>query len=164
MGNIIGKRGESIFSTIISRYIHSQGFLLDPTFLGEKFPTIDFYVHLLNRDDIKAFFFASVKTTTLGYYTNNSKLKIALDLSEIVELTKYKMPVYLFGIDESNETGYFICANQLNNSKNLNGISTKFPVNSSNINRLWNEVANYWNNSTEITKFVSHFNDSDNDE
>lgn len=159
MGNVIGKRGESIFSTIISRYVDEKGFLLDPTFLGEKFPTIDFYVHLLTQNDIKAFFFASVKTTTLGYNPNHSKLKIKVDGTEITELTKYKIPTYLFGIDENNETGYFVCANHLDTTKNLNGISTRFPVNSSNINLLWNEVANYWNNTKEITKFVSHFND-----
>ena len=164
MSNVIGKRGESIFSTIISRYVNPKGFLLDPTFLGEKFPTIDFYVHLLSKNDIKAFFFASVKTTTLGYNSDNSQLRIAIDAAEVIELTKYKIPTYLFGIDENNEAGYFVCANQLNATKNLNGIPTKFPVNSLNINLLWNEVAIYWNNTKEITKFVSHFNERSNGE
>src|SRR5690349_22477887 len=113
MGNIIGKRGESIFSTLISRYVDPVGFLLDPTFLGDKFPTVDFYVHLLNYSHKKAFFFASVKTTTLGYNADNTKLKITVEKEELAELIKYQLPVYLFGIDENRETGYFICANKL---------------------------------------------------
>ena len=40
MSNRIGKRGENIFATIISRNVASKGFLLDPTFLGDKFPTV----------------------------------------------------------------------------------------------------------------------------
>jgi hypothetical protein len=158
MGNIIGKRGESIFSTIISRYVDLVGFLLDPTFLGDKFPTVDFYVHLLNYNLRKAFFFASVKTTTLGYNANHSKLKITVEKEELAGLVKYQLPVYLFGIDENKELGYFICANHLDAKRNLKGISTRFPVNAININLLWMEVANYWNINNGITNFVSHFN------
>ena len=158
MGNVIGKRGESIFSTIISRYVDPAGFLLDPTFLGEKFPTVDFYVHLLNYSHKKAFFFASVKTTTIGYTVDNTKLKITINKAELSELLKYPVPVYLFGIDEQEEKGYFVCANHLDANNNLNGIPTRFPVNAVNVHLLWQEVANYWNNHEEITKFVSHFN------
>ena len=158
MGNAIGKRGESIFSTIISRYVDPFDSLLDPTFLGEKFPTVDFYMHLLNYNTKKVFFFASVKTTTLWYTADNTKLKIAVDKAELAELIKYPVPVYLFGIDENKELGYFICANRWDANNNLNGISTRFPVNALNIDLLWKEVANYWNHNKEITKFVSHFN------
>ncbi|WP_170971140.1 DUF4365 domain-containing protein [Ilyomonas limi] len=158
MGNVIGKRGESIFSTIISRYVDPAGFLLDPTFLGEKFPIVDFYVHLLNYNIKKAFFFASVKTTTLGYTADNTKLRITVDKAALAELIKYPVPVYLFGIDENEEVGFFICANHMDTNKNLSGIPTLFPVNAINIALLWKEVANYWNNNKEITKFVSHFN------
>ncbi len=66
MGNVIGKRDESIFSTIISRYVDQKGFLLDPTFLGEKFPTVDFYVHLLSKNDIKAFFLPVLRLQPLA--------------------------------------------------------------------------------------------------
>src|SRR4051812_40627594 len=137
MGNVIGKRGESIFSTIISRYVDPAGFLLDPTFLGEKFPTVDFYVHLLNYNTKKAFFFASVKTTTVGYTADNTKLKITVDKAELAELIKYPIPVYLFGIDENKEIGYFVCANHLDATKNLNGIPTKYSVNATNVRLLW---------------------------
>lgn len=75
MGNVIGKWGESIFSTVISQYVNPAGFLLDSTFLGEQFPTVDFYVHLLNYNIKKAFFFDSIITTTLGYHAIIQNLK-----------------------------------------------------------------------------------------
>src|SRR5947208_3572493 len=118
MGNVIGKRGGSIFLTIISRYVELAGFLLDPIFLGEKFSTVDFYVHLLNYNNKKAFFFAGVKTTTLGYTADHSKLKVTVEKEELSDLVKYQLPVYLFGIDEYKETSYFICINNLNDQGN----------------------------------------------
>jgi hypothetical protein len=83
MAKVIGKRSESICSTIINRYVDAAGFLLDPSFLGEKFPAVDFYVHLLNYDMDKAFLFSSVKTTSVWYTADNTKLKITVDHAEL---------------------------------------------------------------------------------
>jgi hypothetical protein len=158
MSNKIGKRGENIFSTIISRFVDPVGFMLDPTFLGDKFPSVDFYIDLLNYSQKRGFFFASVKTTTLGYNPSKTKMKITVDKEEIAELNKFQVPVYLFGIDEKSENGYFICANKLDNGQHLNGLPTKYPIDTQHINELWKEVANYWDNNHEITKFASYFN------
>ena len=157
MSNKIGKRGESIFSTIISRYVNSKGFLLNPIFLGEKFPVVDFYIDLLEYPTKRGFFFASVKATKQGLNPNKSKIKITISKTEIELLNKFTVPVYLFGINEQTEEGYFISANTLDNSKNLNGISTKYPLSITNIEKLWKEVCDYWENNSEITKFVSSF-------
>jgi hypothetical protein len=157
MSNRIGKRGENIFATIISRNVASRGFLFDPTFLGDKFPTVDFHVDLLQYP-YKAFFYASVKTTTLGYYPGDEKIKITIGKDEVAELNKFLIPVYIIGIDETQEKGYLISANNLDTSLNINGIPTKFPVGSTVLQLLWKEVADYWDNSRIITKFVSSFN------
>ena len=157
MSNRIGKRGENIFATIISRNIASKGFLLDPTFLGDKFQTVDFHVDLLQYS-FKGFFYASVKTTTLGYYPEGDRMRITIDKDEIAELSKFVLPVYIFGIDEIEEKGYLISANNLDKAMNVNGVITKYPVNSANIELFWKEVAAYWDNRREMTKFVSSFN------
>jgi len=136
MSNRIGKRGENIFA---SRNIASKGFLLDPTFLGDKFQTVDFHVDLLQYF-FKGFFYAGVKTTTLGYYPEGDRMRITIDKDEIAELSKFVLPVYIFGIDEIEEKGYLISANNLD------------------IELLWKEVAAYWDNRREMTKFVSSFN------
>jgi len=115
-------------------------------------------VHLLNYDTKKTFFFASLEINTLGYSADSKKLKIAINKAELTQLDMYPIPFYLFGIDENKVLDYFICANHLDATKNLNGILTRFPVNATNINLLWMEVAKYWKQNKEITKFVSHFN------
>ncbi len=157
MNNKIGKRGENIFATIISRNVASKGFLLDPTFMGDKFPTVDFHVDLLQYPH-KAFFYASVKTTTLGYSPGDEKIKITIGKEEVAELGKFSIPVYIFGIDETKEKGYMISANNLNTSLNINGIPTRFPITNTVLQLLWKEVADYCDNSRIITKFVSSFN------
>lgn len=63
MSNDIGKRGERIFTVLLGRYFDPNGYLFEPVFLGDKYPTVDFYVDLLNYTDKKGFFFVSVKTT-----------------------------------------------------------------------------------------------------
>src|SRR5581483_5261165 len=129
--------GEIIFSNIISRYVDPMGFLLDPTFMGEKFAGIDFYVGLLGYTLKRGFFLASIKTTTLGYFADASKIKIFIEKAEIERLNKFQVPMYLFGIDENQEKGYFIYANKLDDSQHLNGIPVKHPVDSEHIKLLW---------------------------
>ena len=157
MSNRIGKRGESIFSTIISRYVPAYGYLLDPVFLGDKFQTIDFYVDLLEYPQKRGFFFASVKTTTQGYYEDNSRLKINVDAQELRELGRFAVPVYLFGIDEVQESGYFLSANHIFTGSNLNGIPTRHPVDINNIRLLWEEVSSFWNTHNQLSAFTSNF-------
>lgn len=160
MSNQIGKRGENIFSTIISRNVDTKGFLLDPTFLGEKFPTVDFHVDLLKYKKKRAFFFASVKTTTQGYKSNDTKLNISIPKKELSRLKKLCVPVYIFGIDEVKEVGYVVSANNINTKKNLNGIPITHKIDLTNtnvINELWNEVKNYWDANSEIKNFKSKF-------
>jgi hypothetical protein len=156
MSDRIGKRGENIFATMITRKSTTGNFLFDPTFLGDKFPTVDFYVALLDYP-LKAFFFASVKTTTLGYTAGGEKLRIGIDKRDVAELATFNLPVYIFGIDEGMEQGFFIAASELETALNVSGLTTKYPITPGNLERLYKEVADYWNNSHKKTKFVSSF-------
>jgi hypothetical protein len=158
MSNDIGKRGERIFTVLVSRYFETKGYLFDPIFLGDKYPTVDFYLDLLNSPDKKCFFFVSVKTTTQGYFSDNSKLKIQVSKEELKELIKYPIPVYLFGIDAIEEKGYFTCVNHIDTNSNLNGLSVEFPININSMNLLWEEVKQFWDNTNSIYSFTSKFN------
>lgn len=156
MSNQIGKRGENIFANIITRKSMDGRFLFDPTFLGDKFPTVDFYVALLDFL-LKAFFFVSVKTTTQGYSPNFDKLMIRIEKEEIAELSKFNIPVYIFGIDEVSEKGFFIAVSGLDTNLSVNRITVKYPVTATNLEQIHAEVANYWHYSHKNTKFVSAF-------
>lgn len=157
MSNDIGKRGERIFTMLSGRYFDPKGYLFDPIFLGDKYPTVDFYVDLLNNKDKKGFFFVSVKTTTQGYTADKTKLKIQVSKEELKELVKYPVPVYLFGIDAEAEKGYFTCVNHIDTNANLNGLSVDYPLDKFYANELWREVKNFWDNHRVIDFFTSKF-------
>ena len=66
--DIVGERGEWIFSILMTKFHPRRGFLFRPNFLGEKWPHTDFIVTLLGADpSIIPFFFVQVKATTTGY-------------------------------------------------------------------------------------------------
>ena len=65
MANVIGNRGELIFELAITYYAQFQKPLFRPGFLGEKWPTVDYYIELLDVPDAQPFFFVQVKTSTL---------------------------------------------------------------------------------------------------
>ena len=158
MSNEIGSRGEFIFAMLLSRRDAVQKSLFKPIFLGDKQPTVDFYVDLLNYPHKKGFFFANVKATTLGYTADGTKLKILVDKAELSELLKYPTPTYLFGIDAVEEKGYFINVNHINTHNNLNGLSVEYPINVQNISALWEEVKQFWDINHSIHAFTSKFN------
>lgn len=158
MNDLIGLQGEYIFAKFIIDSNDGGVSLMRPVFLGDKFPTIDFFVELVNYTDKKCFFFATIKTTRSRHSNSSKTIKVNLKKEEIQQLNKIRAPVYLFAIDGLTETGYFICANRLDSSKNLNSIPITHQLNEINIRCLCNEVAAYWNNSSEIENFSSRFN------
>ena len=158
MSNEIGSRGEFIFAMLLSRRDTTQRSLFKPIFLGDKQPTVDFYVDLLHYARKKGFFFASVKATTLGYTADGTKLKILVDKDELSELLKFPSPTYLFGIDVIEEKGYFINVNHIETDSNLNGVPVKHLIDTQNIIALWEEVKQFWDTNDSIHSFTSKFN------
>ena len=115
MSNEIGKRGERIFAFIIGKSFAPYGYLFDTVFLGDKYPTVDFYVDLLNYTAKKGFFFASVKTTTQGYTTEKNHLKIFVN-KEIIEVPARKASVKRAA---SSSELFIHCSNDDNAAGNL---------------------------------------------
>jgi hypothetical protein len=150
--NQIGKRGESIFSAKISK-----GFLLDPSFLGDKYPAVDFIIDV-NSNGQKIFFFVSVKTTSKPKYSpKTNRLKIHVNKEQLRRLKKFKIPTYIVGLDEKRETAYIVSVDGIT-SKTISSIPTKFSIgNKKNIITLVDEVKDYWKNLSTRKKIISKF-------
>jgi hypothetical protein len=150
--NAIGKRGESIFEVLLTKYIaQKKRRLFDIAFLGDKFPTVDFYVELLNGGATKAFFFASVKST------RQPSLNISVPFRELKELSRYDVPTYIFGIDEKRENGYLLFANPLSLLRRAVRIPMRHRIDDAALIKLYDEVNGFWRNSHHIQKFTSKF-------
>ena len=156
MRNHIGNRGESIFEVLVTKHMPGAGRLFYPTFLGDKYPVIDYQIDLLEHP-FPAFFYASIKTTQQGYTANKGRLKVTILKKDREGLGRHIVPVYIFGIDENLEKGYMASANDPNSKLIINNISTFFPITENNLKLLHKEVSGYWENSRKKTKFVSSF-------
>ena len=99
----IGKRGESLFTAMITRPCHNRMWFID-TFMGEKYPTIDFYVNLIDSTVERAFLYVQVRATNNGYSGNGAtrKLNVKVTKRDIQRLKRIPGPTYVVGIDNIN--------------------------------------------------------------
>jgi hypothetical protein len=144
MEDVLGQRGEALFCVMISKYNGHDQSLFRPQFLGDKWPTLDFIVELVNYPgQIIPYFFVQVKTTRRGY-TNNNRLRLHVHKDDILRLSKFPAPTYLVGIDDIKEIGYIVSANG-EYQKTVSNISTQFSLIHTNTQELlWQEVKDFW--------------------
>lgn len=144
MKDLLGQRGEALFYVMISKYNGHDQPLFRPQFLGDKWPTLDFIVELVNcPEQIVPYFFVQVKTTRRGY-TNNNRLKLHVHKDDFIRLSKFPAPTYLVGIDDIKEIGYIVSANS-EYIQTISNISTQFPLFHSKTQEvLWQEVKDFW--------------------
>lgn len=142
--DLIGMRGEAI---ITLRLTDGESPRFKPTFLGDKWSTIDFVVELdqpRSTATVVPFFFMSVRSTRSGGYTRtHGRLRVQVKEHEIRRLAAYPAPTYIVGVDEARERAFIVSAN----GENLGGLSsmtTRYPIDQSTREMLWSEVTGYW--------------------
>ena len=148
----IGKRGERIFSVLITRWC-GGGPWFDDVHLGEKYEAKDFLVNLIEPDTGDACFYVQVKATTTGYTGAgaNRKLNVQVTKEDVEKLKKVPAPAYVVGIDIDKECGFIIGITQASTG-GLSGISTRHRLNCRTIKALWNEVNEYWRARKMLTR------------
>jgi hypothetical protein len=140
-----GKRGEAIFVESMLNFCGNRMPYFDPVFLGEKNETIDYMIKLEGVKTRTLFFFVQVKTTRLGYTRDKTspRLKVRVSRADIAKIKQYTAPVYLVGIDEPRSLAFIIAVNDKTVGQ-VSSLSTKYPLNCTNLRRLWDEVQEYW--------------------
>lgn len=141
--NELGQRGEALFYVLITRTFGRPKPIFRPQFLGDKWPTVDFIVELVDAGRMTPYFFAQVKTTRNGYTSTTNRLKVKVSREDMLKLASYPAPTYIIGIDEIKEDGYIISAN----GEWLNGMSslaTPYPINRKTQDLLYEEVNRFW--------------------
>lgn len=105
-----GRRGEFITTVHLTRpdpILKCP--LFDPTFLGDKYPTVDFLVDILDGGKSVGFFFIQVKAT-------ETTTPAATAVAATIKDEKYDMlvgipvPTFLVGVDSVNERSFIIAA------------------------------------------------------
>jgi len=148
----VGKRGERIFSVLITRWCDGTPWF-DDVFLGEKQPTKDFIVNLIEPTSGDACFYVQVKATRRGYVGTGADRKLIVRVSkkDVQKLRKAPGPAFVVGIDIDAERGFIVSIND-STKGGLNGISVRHPLNCHTIKKLWKEVDDYWKGRQMLMK------------
>jgi len=125
--------------------------LFRPFFLGDKFPTFDYYVELVGTRRGARFFFAQVKATTGGYTARARNLRVKVARVDVARMLSFPAPTYVFGIDERGKQGFLLSVNE-GSATYLPSLSTRFPLNRANLHILWKEVESFWDNRNMVLR------------
>jgi len=136
----IGERGQAMFVVVMTELCGRNEPYFRPRFLGDKFPTFDYLLELVDHPGY--FFFVQVKTTTKGFTINPPKLKIQVSQTDIDSMVGWQAPSYVVGIDEPNQTGYLLSVNEPRD--HVPSLISTYRINSSVLAQLASEVQQYW--------------------
>jgi hypothetical protein len=153
----LGARGEALFYVLMTEFHPIGRPIFAPVDLGAKWPTVDFVVELIGNRAVTPYFFVQVKTTRLGYTATDNRLKVSVKRDHVKRLLLYPAPTYLVGIDDQKEVGFIVSANG-ETSRSLSSMSTDFPIDQVNRQKLWDEVNAYWRRPGQ-PKLASAFQD-----
>jgi Domain of unknown function (DUF4365) len=144
LNDAIGKRGESIFTVLITRLCDGHPWFRD-TFLGEKHETTDFMVELIEPTAGHAQFYVQVKSTRANYKGTRArrKLDVTVTKENVEKLKQIHAPTFVIGIDVDSERGYIVAITQAS-AGGIHGIPVRHSLNCRTLKALWREVDDYW--------------------
>ena len=112
-----------------------------PRFLGDKYPTFDYIVELV--DHPAYYFFVQVKGTTQGYTKDPVRLKVQGSQEDIDRMVACPAPTYVVGMDvQTFGVGFLLSVNEPRGP--VASLTTAFRINCDTLRQLRDEVAAYW--------------------
>ncbi len=156
----IGRLSELIAAADLSRPVRGRFHrpLFRATPLGDKYPTVDFLVDLLDRsDESLGFFFVQIKGT-LGPGSSNRRLAIEVPIARFNRLARIPAPTYLIGVDLVQERSYLVSANRTRTS-GVFSITKSYCLGEQSVKMdLYKEVLTFWN-ANRVVLTQSRFRD-----
>jgi len=140
--DVTGRRGERIADLCLSEYLAFGKPLFHATSLGEKFPSIDFYVELDGVPGRSLYFLAQVKATTSALTA--TCLNISTKKRDIDRLLKIPGPTYLLGVHEPTKKTFVRSVHTGIPVKAITRIPLLYELTNVNLETLHNEVRDYW--------------------
>jgi hypothetical protein len=149
----IGERGQWLFSLLMTDLCGRDDPFFRPRFLGDKYPTFDYIVEVVDRPEY--FFFVKVKGTTLGYTAEEHRLRVQVTQDDIQRMVACPAPTYVVGIDvNANDVGFLLSVNEPRG--NVASLTTQFRIDCRVLAQLKDEVIDFWS-SRDMTLTGSRF-------
>jgi len=142
--DVTGFRGEKIVELCLTDYLTFPAPLFRPGFLGDKWPTIDFYVELQAVPGKRFYFFGQVKATTAKLLASSVSLSVSTKKRDIERLLQIPGPTYILGVHEPSKRVFVRSVHTGIPVKAISQIPLKYELTSTNLKRLHDEVRNYW--------------------
>lgn len=143
MKDRIGQQGETLFQLLIGK-IDQGAPRFRPHFLGDKWPTIDFYVELEGKTKSTPFFFVQVKATRQGYTQRDDHLRIStISRSSVEALARHPAPTYIAGMDVTRDRGFLLAVTGKTIAP-LSSMPTNHEISAASRSDLYEEVSAYW--------------------
>lgn len=156
---MIGELGESLANVFLSRRT-PEGHLFRTAMIGGKWPTVDIYAEIISNIPQRMFGFFQIKATDQGYTKSTNKLKISVDLPDLIKLSQYSAPTYVIGIDHNAasplKSKAYVATVRGNYTQRLSSLPTTYPLNNANLIMLKNEITNYWNTLDPLTEKANY--------
>ena len=141
--DLIGKRGEAIATARLMDFCGNRDPYFDVHPLGEKCPTFDYLVELVNAGESVPYFLAQVKSTQRGFTKNSQRLLVQVDAQDVRRMVQCPFPTYLIGIDEPDDRAYVVSVHG-NMNGSIASMPSRYPLTPRNLRRLWEEVTAHW--------------------
>ena len=142
--DVTGSEGERIIASLLTNYKSLPEPLFRPAFLGDKWPTIDFYVEFWSLARKRSFFFVQAKTTLSGLSTTKRLLRIATKKSDVKRLLDIPGPTYIFGVHEPSRRVFVRSVHRGTPVKAITQIPFSNELTSDKLKVLYDEVEGFW--------------------
>jgi hypothetical protein len=141
--DLIGKRGEAIAVARLTDFCGSTEPYFDVHPLGEKCPTFDYLVELLNAGESVPYFLVQVKSTKQRYTRRKRRLVVHVDDEDVRRMVQCPLPTYVVGVHEPTEQAYVVSVHgRLRGA--IRSLPCTYPLTRANLRILWEEVTVHW--------------------
>lgn len=142
----IGERGQWILGLVMTEFCGRQEPIFRPRFLGDKHPTFDYMIELV--DHPQYYFFVQVKATTQGYTKKDHRLKVQVSQKDVDLMVACPAPSYVVGIDTEANKGFLLSVNEPRGR--VASLITDFQIDCAVLADLADEVRDYWSSRNMI--------------
>lgn len=140
--NIRGERGEKIAYLALTDYAGGSKPLIRPAFLGEKWPTLDYYAELEGDGKQTPVALFQVKTSGKGVNKAKKSLPVQLTKEDAERLALLPIPAYVIGVCES--TWKVFVRAVAKGGKGIAAIPAHYELTPANLRALHAEIAAHW--------------------